>query len=171
MKKSLSILVALLVAAAAITPLAALSLVSAGSSEEARFESEGMRGLTTELLGQDGTIRSVPGADFPWVIDEGEVKIEDGKLQVEVKGLVLDPALGAPLGGTVGSLTQFGVIVSCMTVIAGSPEVENTPVMLFDIDEEGDGELEIEISLPDPCFGLIVFVTSPGGSWFAVTGF
>ena len=138
---------------------------------EARFESKGMRGVTTDLLGQDGTIRSVPGAGLPWIIDEGEVKIEDGRLQVKVKGLVFDPALGSPLGGTVGPFSQFGVIVSCITVISGSVEIENTPVMLFDIDEDGDGELEIEISLPDPCFGIIVFVTSPGGSWFAVTGF
>ncbi len=180
MKKSLSILVALLVAAATITPLAALSLVSAGSSDDL-FESEGMRGVTTDFLGSAGTIRTIPGPGAPWVIDEGEVRIDaDGRLRVEVEGLVLDPAtVPPPLGGTnPAGITHFRAIVSCLSVDqSGSPTVINVEtdvngdLLVMPTGVEGDAELDAMISLPDPCFGIIVFVTAPFGAWFAATGF
>jgi hypothetical protein len=34
----------------------------------------------------------------------------------------------------------------------------------------GNAEIEATVNLPSPCFAPIVFVTSPTGSWFAVTG-
>jgi hypothetical protein len=34
----------------------------------------------------------------------------------------------------------------------------------------GNAKIEEELDLPDPCLAPIVFVTSPTGSWFAVTG-
>ncbi len=34
----------------------------------------------------------------------------------------------------------------------------------------GNSEIETNVSLPHPCIAPIVFVTSPGGAWFAATG-
>jgi hypothetical protein len=36
--------------------------------------------------------------------------------------------------------------------------------------KNGDAEIEAMLDLPDPCLAPIVFVTNPGGAWFAVTG-
>ncbi len=152
---------------------------------EELFESEGMRGLTTPFTNPMGApgptknIRGVPGAGLPWVIDEGEVRIDaDGRLRVEVEGLVIDPAVGGALGGT-NPAPSFRVIVSCITGVDGSgnptftnieSDVDGT-TLSFPTAAEGDGELDATITLPDTCFGIIVFVTAPNGSWFAATGF
>ena len=34
----------------------------------------------------------------------------------------------------------------------------------------GNAEIDAKVVLPSPCFAPIVFVTSGGGNWFAVTG-
>ena len=34
----------------------------------------------------------------------------------------------------------------------------------------GDFETEAALGLPSPCIAPIVFITSPGGAWFAATG-
>ena len=34
----------------------------------------------------------------------------------------------------------------------------------------GNAEIDAKVALPSPCFAPIVFVTSGGGNWFAVTG-
>jgi hypothetical protein len=34
----------------------------------------------------------------------------------------------------------------------------------------GDAEIDTVVTLPQPCIAPIVFVTSPGGAWFAATG-
>ena len=152
---------------------------------EELFESEGMRGLTTPFTNPPGStapfnnIRGVRGAGLPWVIDEGEVRIDaDGRLRVEVEGLVVDPAVGGALGGT-NPAPFFRVIVSCITGVdgTGSPTFTNVgtdvdgDTLSFPTGAEGDGELDAMITLPDTCFGIIVFVTSLGGMWFAATGF
>ncbi len=153
--------------------------------DEELFESEGMRGLTTPFTNPPGStapfnnIRGVRGAGLPWVIDEGEVRIDaDGRLRVEVEGLVIDPAVGGALGG-INPAPSFRVIVSCITGVdgTGNPTFTNVGTdvdgnnLSFPTGAEGDGELDATIILPDTCFGIIVFVTSPGGMWFAATGF
>ena len=153
--------------------------------DEELFESEGMRGLTTPFTNPPGStapfnnIRGVRGAGLPWVIDEGEVRIDaDGRLRVEVEGLVIDPAVGGALGGT-NPAPFFRVIVSCITGVdgTGNPTFTNVgsdvdgATLSFPTGAEGDGELDAMIMLPDTCFGIIVFVTAPNGSWFAATGF
>jgi hypothetical protein len=34
----------------------------------------------------------------------------------------------------------------------------------------GNADIEADLSLPQPCIAPIVFVTSPGGAWFATIG-
>lgn len=33
----------------------------------------------------------------------------------------------------------------------------------------GNAKIEADLALPQPCLAPIIFVTSPGGAWFAVT--
>lgn len=37
-------------------------------------------------------------------------------------------------------------------------------------DPGGDAKIEAKLVLPQPCIAPLVFVTSPGGAWFATTG-
>jgi hypothetical protein len=40
----------------------------------------------------------------------------------------------------------------------------------FGTADGGDASIEAHITLSNPCIAPIVFVGSPGGAWFAVTG-
>jgi hypothetical protein len=37
--------------------------------------------------------------------------------------------------------------------------------------DDGDAVVDDVVVLPSPCQAPVVFFTSPGGGWFAVTGF
>jgi hypothetical protein len=87
----------------------------------------------------------------------------DGHLVVKVEGLVLATTGTNPV-------TTFRGLVSCQTIVAGAAAVVNVPTDAFPASTAGDAKIEATVTLPSPCFAPIVFVTSPGGSWFAVTG-
>jgi hypothetical protein len=81
-----------------------------------------------------------------------------------VEGLVL-LATGA------NPVAQFKAIVSCQTIgIGGTAAVANVSTAPVSATTTGDAEIDETIALPSPCFAPIVFVTSAGGAWFAVTG-
>ncbi|MET1011960.1 MAG: hypothetical protein ABWY83_06240, partial [Actinomycetota bacterium] len=67
-------------------------------------------------------------------------------------------------------VSTFRAIVSCQTIVGGAAAVTNVSTGTFPATMTGDSRIEATVSLPDPCFAPIVFVTSPTGSWFAVTG-
>jgi len=55
--------------------------------------------------------------------------------------------------------------------VDGLPAVVNVPTAAFDATmPAGDAQTETNVDLPTPCLAPIVFVTTPGGSWIAVTG-
>ena len=120
-------------------------------------------------------IRTVPGGGLPWVVDEahGDLRV-GGRIRVEVQGLVLDPndpGVPANLRG-VNPIPNFKAIVSCLSrnadgTVATTVNVETD---LFPATMTGDSEIEDTVELPEPCIAPIVFVTSPGGQWFAATG-
>lgn len=138
------------------------------------FEFEAMRGNQGPFVGEDGAIRDVSAGGLPWVVDEAEARLdEDFDLKVEVEGLVLDPddeRVPESLRGT-NPVPQFRAILSCMTFSDGMRKVMNVQTDPVDATTEGDARIEAMIAPPDPCYAPIVFVTSPGGAWFAVTGF
>jgi hypothetical protein len=105
-------------------------------------------------------------------IDSGSANLRsDGRLHVRVKGLVL--ARRAPVPperqGTM-PFAQLGAIVSCLTTTNGMATTDNVSTALFDVTPRGDGHLDTSVALPAPCLAPIVFVTSPTGQWFAITG-
>jgi hypothetical protein len=126
-----------------------------------------MIGVPRPYTGPDNAIRGIPGGGQPWVVERarGELRT-DGTLEIRVQGLVLERTGANPAA-------SFGAIVSCLSTDAdGEAIVVNVPTnRLFPADMNGDAHIEDEIALPDPCIAPIVFVTSPGGSWFAASGF
>lgn len=103
-------------------------------------------------------IAGITGAGAPWVIDEGKAQLfEDGRLHVTVEGLII-PALGR------NPVAMGKAVVSCNGAFA-----DDTALVPFS--PEGDAVVDDLVTLPSPCQGVTVFFTSPGGGWFAVTGF
>lgn len=135
-----------------------------------------MVGIPPEFTGDESPIRGVSGGGLPWVITSGKGELRtDGELQVKVRGLVLDPddpaVIERGLAG-VNPIPSFKAIVSCISLDAeGNPVVVNRETDLFPADEEGDCSIRDRVELPFPCIAPVVFVTSPGGMWFAATGF
>lgn len=58
---------------------------------------------------------------------------------------------------------------SGLPVIANVMTDNGAEVMKGD-PEKGDADIRADVELPEPCVAPVVFVTSPGGSWFSVTG-
>ena len=95
----------------------------------------------------------------------------DGRLHVEVEGLVR--ARRAPVPATLqgtNPIPQFKAIVSCLTTAGGAATTSNVSTPLVPASAAGEAEIDATVDLPTPCFAPIAFVTSPTGSWFAVTG-
>ena len=126
----------------------------------------------------DNPINGVHGGGFPWMISEAKGQLSsDGHIEVHVRGLVLaksDPVPPDKQG--INPVASFQAVVSCQTIdAAGNPTTVNVHTGSFAATTTGDADIEDTVSLPRPCFGVIVFVTSPAGSnptgsWFAVTG-
>lgn len=137
------------------------------------LEFESMAGVIRPFTGSANAVRDVNGGGLPWVIrvGKGEVKA-DGRIELKVRGLVLadDPAV-PPARRLVNPIPNFRAVVSCLTVdAAGLAATVNVTTGDFPATTGGDSEIEAALELPSPCLAPIVFVTSPGGAWFAVTG-
>jgi hypothetical protein len=142
---------------------------------------DSMVGVPRPYTGAANAIRGVPGGGLPWVIAQGEAKLErDGTLKAEVEGLVFDPddavVIERGLAGR-NTVAQFGATVSCQTVVDGAAVVVNVaaaPVPATQgLASEGGGNASFKerLALPSPCIAPIVFITSPAGAWFAASGF
>lgn len=126
--------------------------------------------------------RNVPihgrlGGGRPWVISGayGELH-QDGKLELAFSGLVFDP--NDP-GVIAAGLANRNTVASMKAVVAcygGDGTVKNVETPLFPVttglasDGGGSGSVEALLALPSPCIAPVVFITSPGGNWFAATG-
>jgi hypothetical protein len=104
-------------------------------------------------------VAGITGAGAPWVIDEGKAQLfEDGRIHVVVEGLVIP-------GRVPPNPVDFGkAVVSCNGAFA-----DDTALVPFS--DDGDAVVDDVVTLPSPCQAPAVFFTSPGGGWFAVTGF
>jgi len=146
-----------------ILTLVALASGANSADPATILKAETLAGVSGPYVGSTNPIRGVAGGGAPWRIAEGKVVLDaDGSLEVKVEGLVL-------LNGT-NPIASFRAIVSCQTISGGTAAVTNVSTDPFPATTTGDSKIEATVSLPSPCFAPIVFVTSPGGSWFAVTG-
>ena len=142
----------------------------ATAKEPKILEFDTMVGLPQAFTGSLSPIRGINGGGVPWAIGSGSGELkENGKLEIDVVGLVF--AAGPNTGKN--TVPNFRAIVSCLKSDGG---VENVTSGLFPatlgLASEGGGNAKIEanLTLPQPCIAPIVFVTSPGGAWFAATG-
>ncbi len=137
-----------------------------------------MVGVPVQFTGTQSPIRGINGGGLPWVVtDSAKGRLRtDGRLNIDVRGLVINPAAASPLAGTNPSAT-FRATVSCETVMNGAPAVVNVQTEQFPATTGpanqggGDSRINAIVDLPRPCIAPIVFVTSPAGAWFAATGF
>jgi hypothetical protein len=157
----------LLAVLTAVVALAAIGVTAAVSSGDGRsvLKFDTMAPVVVPYTGPANPIRGVPGGGVPWQLGSAMGRLRaDGRLQIEVEGLVL-VATGA------NPVATFRGLVSCQSIdAAGAPTVVNVSTDPVPATTTGDAEIEAKVALPSPCFAPIVFVTSGGGAWFAVTG-
>jgi len=156
---------ALVVPVLALVALLGLSPALAVADDEVlRFDT--MAAVVSPFTGAANPIRNVPGGGVPWQIARGEGRLRaDGRLEVEVRGLVI-------VSTGVNPVPTFRATVSCLTVDeTGSAATVNRTTDPFPATPQGDATIRATVSLPSPCFAPIVFVVNGGtGAWFAVTG-
>ena len=132
-----------------------------------------MTPVTGPYVGSANPIRTVPGGGLPWMISAGTGSLKsDGHLLVHVRGLVLadQPPVPPALQGT-NPIPDFRAVVSCQSIGAGgTATVTNVSTAQFPASTAGNSDINATVGLPHPCIAPIVFVTSPGGMWFAATG-
>jgi hypothetical protein len=167
-----------LAAATALSVLAVTAGLASTSSADhggSLVRSEHLIGVRAPFLATNVPVRpvhGVTGGGLPWVLDEGELRVRaDGRVRMEVEGLVIDPA--APAAGTNAGINPspvFKVAVSCdngdgtFTVVLS----ESTPAT-----RGGDASLRTKIALPAVCDDPVAFITNgatgPALRWFAAT--
>lgn len=169
MRKPLVLLLGFAVATALVVP----ALGIGGDDGRKVVDAKVLASVSGPYVGPTNPIRGVAGGGLPWEIGSGSADLRaSGKLHVEVEGLVLArrPPVPANLQGT-NPITQFKAIVSCQTTTTdGVATISNVSTALVPASPSGDAEIDTTVALPSPCFAPIIFVTSPGSAWFAVTG-
>lgn len=137
------------------------------------LEFDTMAGVNGGFLRGGTPVRDVEGGGLPWVLDEAKGELDvDGELEVEVEGLIIP----AEDGFGFNPAPFFRAAVSCLTqdatglVSTATVFTDNGAEVMIGDPENGDAKIEAELELPSPCVAPIVFVTSPGGAWFSVTG-
>lgn len=157
----------------AVSPTGNLITQAEGAEVGTITEFDSLVGVKGAFLGDMHSIRGVPGAGLPWTIGSvaGNLKT-DGALLIDVKGLVLadDPMVPAERRLT-NPVAYFKGIVSCKSIDGmGNVVTVNTSTGQFHATPTGDSRIEAMLYLPYPCVAPIIFVTSPNGAWFAVSG-
>ena len=105
--------------------------------------------------------RGITGGGVPWAITSGSGMVtREGHVQVSVTGLVI------PGRGNTNPVANFKAIVSCVTQ---HHVIVNVSTGLFPASTAGDSTIDDNVALPRHCSHPILFVTSPGGSWFAMS--
>lgn len=137
------------------------------------LEFDTMVGVYGPFLGEANPIRDLNGGGAPWVLESGRGELRsNGDLLVEVTGLIIPESAGRGFNPA----EFFRAAVSCISVDDGGLPIfhtvftENGAEVMMGDPANGDARIEARLHLPNPCLAPIVFVTSPTGSWFAVTG-
>jgi hypothetical protein len=125
----------------------ALALAAPAGADEGRGGNDVLReGLVASQVGGPIILGLRPGGR-DWVIDEDHSSArvrEDGRLRVRIEGLLFEQPPFLPLPGVSAS-------VACGDTLTSSD-------VLVQLTDDGDAEIEDELSLPDPCADPVVFV-------------
>jgi hypothetical protein len=137
---------------------------------------------------QSSVVGSTPGAAVggvssggaPWVVNQGDASFStEGRIRVQLQGLLIAPGGPPNLVGTTGPVAMVGATLVC----GGSggtpvpvPDISVTPTPLS---SSGNAEINQAVTLPGVCFGPVVVVRifnasaplgSQLGAFIAVTG-
>jgi hypothetical protein len=169
MKRYIYIALAIALAMGAVFISGGHSQVTAREPKILEFDT--MTGLPQAFTRDQNPIRGINGGGIPWMISSGSGELKtNGKLEISVQGLVL--ADGAIAGSN--PIASFRGLVSCLTSDGGVVNILTDPFPATTgpaTSGGGNAEIEAQLSLPQPCIAPIIFVTSPGGAWFAATGY
>lgn len=131
-----------------------------------------MVGVPQALTGtaSAGPLRGINAGGLPWMLGSAQGYLTaSGRLKIEVQGLVL--AAGVNAGSN--PIPSFRGLVSCVqsdgtfdNILTGNFPATTGPASAGG----GDSDIEAQVTLPQPCIAPIIFVTSPGGAWFAAAG-
>lgn len=142
--------------------------VSADSPKILDFDT--MVGVPDALTGTQAPIRNVNGGGIAWTLADAKGRLTSGgHLDVKVVGLVL--AAGANAGSN--PIATFRGLVSCLDASGAIVNVLTDPFPATTGPASqggGNARISADLAIPQPCIAPMVFVTSGGGSWFAVTG-
>ena len=156
-----------------IATILALAIVaSAEGTVPQLLQFNRMQPVKGPFVGSAHPIRGIPGAGKIWKIASGKAQLDaSGKLEVTVRGLVLnDPSTGGANG--TNPLPTFRAVLSCQSInTLGSPSVVNLRTGDFPATRTGNADIEQTLTLRRPCFAPIVFVTTSTGAWLAIGGF
>ena len=110
------------------------------------------------------------------MIADADVELRaNGRIKVDVEGLVIDPTFPNPAIAGINPVAQFKATVSCLTPDGlGGVATVNVSTAGFPADTAGDSRFDTTVDLPKPCVAPIVFVANgvagSNGAWFAATG-
>lgn len=117
----------------------------------------------------DPTIHGVVPGAVPWQLDRGSVRLgPDGRLRVEVKGLVIPVAHGTFPAGTARPVTTVSASLYC----APDSTAAAATTAAVPISEDGNATIDERIAVPATCFAPAVLVHPNGGAgaYIAATG-
>ena len=140
-------------------------LASSAMAQESLFRST-IIGSNPNII-----IAGVSSGGAPWTVQRGSAVLnEDGRLHVELRGLILLKL------GNAGPVTS----VSASLVCGGSGGAVVATTDAAPLSTDGNAEIEGQISVSSPCFAPIVLVRAAAfngtplpkpGPWIAATGF
>jgi len=149
-----------------VAAMGALSVVAAGGAtvlaneDHSILQFNSMTPVTGAAVGAVND-RGLVGGGKAWAITSGVGSVSrDGHVMVSVTGLVI------PEFGNVNPVAKFKAIVSCVTQ---HHVIVNVGTALFDANSAGDSTINDTVALPRHCGHALLFVTSPGGAWFAMS--
>ena len=170
---------------------AAVLLIAGGTLSSARedasrggigdvLEFRTMIGVSAPYLTTQATatpVRGLLGAAQPWVVSSAKGALRaDGKIELEITGLVVDPTAATSAAGT-NPVAQLQAVVSCLGKdTGGNPATVNVSSEAFDARigsvnlGGGDARVETFVALPPLCIAPLVFVTTTSGRWLAASG-
>jgi hypothetical protein len=112
------------------------------------------------------TIAGVPSGGAPWVVKHAfAVLTDDGRLRVDVRGLIL------PSTGNTGPVTEVSASVVCSDTVAATS-------VAVPLTKDGNAEIHAKLQVPSPCFGTVILVRVAGvndttlsapGPWIAAS--
>ena len=176
MKKTLVVVLGIMLAVgSALFALQATGGEAQAEGADAVLRFDQFIGVQRPFTGSDNPVRGVNGGGLPWVIQAGSARLNaDGTLSVRVNRLVFDPndpiVVSRDRDG-INTVGNFRAILSCQT---GPNTFANFATGPFSASVPG-GDARVENAAlsgtpPNPCNVPVVFVTSPGLGWFALSG-